>query len=146
MRIVAVCTGNVARSPALECLLQEGLAGVEVRSAGVGDKAVAGLRMKPYMRMILGREGFGDFAESHRSFVLRGEEAIAPDLFVAVSRVHVRKLGGMFPEVPVLLCDPIIPDPAFGGLDAYEEAWNLIQTASDDMIRRIESEDWGSCE
>lgn len=134
MRITVVCTGNVARSPALAAVLQLAHPEIDVNSAAVGRKAAAGLPMKRPMREILEREGYGD-ASGHRSRLL-GELEFTPDLVVCVAPVHVERVREILRGVPTLLCNPVIPDPAFGGPEAYERAWALINTAVDGILLR----------
>jgi protein-tyrosine phosphatase len=131
-RIVVVCTGNVARSPALAAVLQMRRADLDVSSAAVGRKAVAGLPMKRPMREILEREGYGD-ASPHRSRLL-AELEWEPDLVVCCAPVHMGRVKEILPGVPSTLCSPVVPDPAFGGIEAYERSWGLIQAAADDIL------------
>jgi protein-tyrosine phosphatase len=133
-RVVVVCTGNVARSPALAAILQMRCFGTDVSSAAVGRKAVAGAPVKRAMREILEREGYGD-ASTYRSRLL-AELEWTPDLVVCCAPVHMERVREILPGVPRTLCDPVIPDPAFGGAEAYELAWGLIQAAADDILRR----------
>lgn len=135
-RIVVVCTGNIARSPALAAVLGKRCDDLDVSSAAVGRKAVAGLPMKRRMREILAREGLGVEAEGHRSKLLT-ELEWTPDLLIAVAPVHMSRLAEILPDVPRILCEPPIPDPAFGGPEAYEIAWHLIQQAADGMLQGL---------
>ncbi len=86
------------------------------------------------MRNILEREGFSE-AAGGRSRLL-GELEFTPDLVICCAPVHMERVREVLPGVPRTLCDPIIPDPAFGGIEAYERAWQLINTAADDILQR----------
>lgn len=55
-RILTVCTGNIARSPAAERLLQSGL-GPSVRVASAGTGAVVGAPMDKHMVILLEENG-----------------------------------------------------------------------------------------
>lgn len=132
-RVVVVCTGNVARSPALAAVLQLARPGMEVSSAAVGRKAAAGAPMKRRMRDIMLREGLEAVAVLHRSRLL-GELEFTPDLVVCCAPVHMERVREILPGVPRTLCSPVIPDPAFGGPEAYEAAWSLIQAAAADIL------------
>jgi protein-tyrosine phosphatase len=133
LRVAVVCTGNVARSPALAAILQRKYAGdgILIESAAVGRKAVTGQPVKRAMRQILLREGYAEAAE-HRS-VLLGELSWTPDIVVGVARVHAERIAEIMPDVRSLLCDPLIPDPAFGGNEGYEQTWQLLQQAAQNL-------------
>lgn len=134
--MVVVCTGNVARSPALAAVLQKRFPRDQISSAAVGRKAVAGLPVKRPMREIMQREGLGWYAERHRSTLL-AELEWEPDLIVCCAAVHMTRVKEICPGVPRTLCDPVIPDPAFGGVEGYERAWELIQAAADDILSGV---------
>lgn len=98
-----------------------------VDSAAVGERAVAGRRMARPMRELmqtLGPEAEA-YAEAHRSKLLADVEK--PDLIVAVSHIHERRLEILAPGAARVLCSPVIPDPAFGGTEAYAIAWADIR-------------------
>jgi protein-tyrosine phosphatase len=134
-RVTVVCTGNVARSPALAAVLQKRFPRTEVTSAAVGRKAVAGSVVKRQMREILEREGFSE-AAGGRSRLL-AEMEWEPDLVVCCAPVHMERTREILPGVARMLCSPVIPDPAFGGAAMYERAWELIQAAADDILREV---------
>jgi protein-tyrosine-phosphatase len=146
VRVTVVCTGNVARSPALAAVLQRRFPRSEITSAAVGRKAVAGAVMKRPMREILEREGLGWHAEHHRSRLL-GELEWDPDLVICCAPVHMQRAAEILPGVPRMLCEPVIPDPAFGGAEAYERAWELIKAAAGDILGAVRTPgiNW-SCE
>lgn len=128
MRITIVCTGNVARSVALAALLSDYRPDLTVDSAAVGRKASPGRRAARPMRALLDQAGHGDLAEDHRSRLWA--DLPRPDLTVACAPVHLQHLSRLDPAAPTLLADPTIPDPAFGGLEAYERAWPLLLQAA----------------
>lgn len=134
MRVLVVCTGNVARSPALHCLLATQRPDLQVTSAGVGSRARAGRRMARPMRDILTRLGFGEFATAHRSTPIW--EAEPADLIVTVAPVHARRLDALGIRTPHLAVGPIA-DPAFGGVEAYREVWPEIIRAADWLAREL---------
>lgn len=131
-RVTVVCTGNVARSPALAAVLHKLLPDIVVTSAAVGRRAVAGAPVKRAMRQIMEREGYGDWA-GHRSILL-AEMEWEPDLLICVAPVHMQRVKEIMPGVSSTLCNPVIPDPAFGEAGAYERAWELILRAADDIL------------
>ena len=135
MRVVVVCTGNVARSPALAAVLAKLRPDVGFSSAAVGRKAVAGAPVKASMRRIMEREGYGQWAR-HRSILL-AEMEWEPDLIICCAPVHMERAREICPGVPRTLCSPVIPDPAFGQAGAYEAAWKLILAAADDILSGV---------
>lgn len=134
MRVVIVCTGNVARSPALACLLQLRRPDLTVESAAVGVNARSGMRMKRHMRELLSDDDPGSFrslaAEQHRS--VRWDELTGDiDCAVGVAPVHIERLEILAPDVPRLLTVPRIKDPAYGGIEGYLLAWEQIKLAAE---------------
>lgn len=129
--VVVVCTGNVARSPALGTLLAEERPDLRVTSAAVGAKAAAGRRMARPMRELMTGAGYGAVAQAHRSRLLADVLAAEHvDLVVCCAEVHVKRLAlipGAPPFVPV---KPPLPDPAFGGQAAYERVFPMIRRAA----------------
>lgn len=141
-RVTVVCTGNVARSPALAAVLAGLLPDVAITSAAVGRRAVAGAPVKRAMRAIMEREGYGGRA-GHRAILL-AEIEWTPDLIVCCAPVHMDRAREILPGVPRTLCDPVIPDPAFGDAGSYERAWELIKAAADDILHRSDNPPVGS--
>ena len=128
MRVTIVCTGNVARSPALAALLAARRPDLDVTSAAVGLRAKPGRRMARPMRDRLTAAGHADAAEQHRSALLAPDPA---DVVVAVAPIHSRRLADSGYPGAVLALDPAIPDPAFGGEAAYETVWPMLVGAAD---------------
>lgn len=133
MRIVVVCTGNVARSPALAWMLHLRRPDLQVDSAAVGERAVAGRPMAKRMRDLLYMTGeeAGMYAMGHRSKLLA--DAGKPDLIIATAPVHMRRLEILAPATARLLCSPVIADPAFGGEAAYGKAWSQLTENADKL-------------
>jgi protein-tyrosine phosphatase len=97
-RILAVCTGNICRSPLVEHLLREGLKdlpAVEVASAGVG--ALVGEPMTPETIAIAHEHG-AYAPEDHRARQLVTDDLRGADLVVALTRAHRSELVAMLPR------------------------------------------------
>lgn len=125
MNVTVVCTGNVARSPALAMLLQKLRPDLHVTSAAVGRKAVDGrCCAKPMRQLLAEHAGLNDAASAHRS--RRYDPADRPDLVICCAKVHAERLRDIDTTVPFLMCYPLIPDPAFGGPAAYIAAFPKI--------------------
>lgn len=138
MHVTIICTGNVARSPALAVLLAEARPDLTVTSAAVGAKATAGRRMARPMRELLTAYGRPDAAEAHRSQLLADFPTL-PDVAVATAPVHARRLAALAPELAVVRINPI-PDPAFGGAAAYARVWPLLVEAAEHLARALPRE------
>lgn len=84
-RVLAICTGNLFRSPAAEFLLREALpAGIAVVSAGT--RARPGMPVDPEMAVLLERVGLD--TRGFRSRPLTGEDVRAADLVLGLTRAH----------------------------------------------------------
>lgn len=84
--VLAVCTGNICRSPAVERLLRTSLAdpGVEVTSAGTG--ALVGYPVSPPMLALLAAAGVA--ADDFLARQLTEEMVRRADLVLALTRAH----------------------------------------------------------
>lgn len=134
MLVCVVCTGNVARSPTLAYMLQHLRPDLEVVSAAVGERAVAGRPMARPLRELLTNYGLGEAAEQHRSQLFVHLER-RPDVIIAFQRSHLKRLAELGCGVEPLFYH--IKDPAFGGLDGYVEAWNLIAQLASYLARTL---------
>lgn len=130
MIVTVVCTGNVARSPALAWLLAEKRMDLHVQSAAVGRHAKPGLRMRKHMRELMDEHGMGAslHADQHRSRLFT--DMPAADLIIACAPVHMARLQELAPDVPRHMCLPVISDPAYAGADGYKKAWDQIKEAA----------------
>lgn len=128
MRVTVVCTGNVARSVALAALLGTYRPDLHLNSAAVGEKAQPGRRAARHMRDLLTQAGHPHLAQTHRSRLW--VDLPRPDVTVACAPVHLKHLARLDPAAPTLLTRPTIPDPAFGGAEAYARAWPLLIQAA----------------
>lgn len=131
MKVTVVCTGNVARSPVLAGLLGKLRPDLEVTSAAVGKKAVAGRRMTLKMRELVESE-LPELAIQHRSRVfVPGDE----DLVVACAPVHVRRLGEMSYAGNIVPLS--VPDPAFGGQALYQEVYIRLREEAERLAQQL---------
>lgn len=83
-RILAVCTGNVCRSPAIEGLLRAALPSVEVSSAGTG--ALVGHGVSAPMAALL--EQAGALPENFAARQLNAELVRSADLVLTATAAH----------------------------------------------------------
>lgn len=95
VRVLAVCTGNICRSPVVERLLAArlGPAGVEVASAGT--YAMVGRPMEPHMATLLDRAGgrSAGFAAQQ----LSPELVAGADVVMALTREHRSDVVALHP-------------------------------------------------
>ena len=149
IRVLAVCLGNICRSPTAEAVLRHKLAAagldghVEVDSAGTGGWHVGeppdprsqhhaarrGYDLSPLRARRVAEEDFHRFdlilAMDHDN--LADLQRLAPD---GVRRAELR----LFAEIEV-------PDPYLSGPAGFERVLDLVEAASDawvqDLVRRL---------
>jgi protein-tyrosine phosphatase len=156
-RILAVCLGNICRSPTAEAVLREELAlngltsAVEVESAGTGDWHVS-LAMDQGARAELAQRGYD--GSRHRARQLDGSWLPRFDLILAMDRYNLADLRAMAADeetaryrVRLLRSfdpetatggtarggadpyDGAVPDPYHGSLEDYALAFDLVRAA-----------------
>lgn len=97
-RVLAICTGNVCRSPLAERILKSSLAGLPVSVESAGTRALVGKPMTP--QTIETAERFGlEISEPHVSRQLTEEMLDEADLVLGLSRAHRRDAVGLLPKV-----------------------------------------------
>lgn len=157
-RVIFVCSGNICRSPAAECVFRAraaraGLLGqLAVESAGThglheGDPP------DPRSVRVLSRAGYPveGTARELRASDFRG--ARAHDLYVCMDRTHERHvLAAGAPRERVVLLRAFdatgvgsgdaadLPDPYYGGEEGFDEMLAMIEGAMDGLLARIETE------
>lgn len=95
LRVLAVCTGNISRSPAVEHLLQAGLGdSTVVRSAGV--RAVVGAPVDPPVAAYLAASGVRVDGFAARQLV--PAMVAEADLVLAMTRSHRSQILGLVPS------------------------------------------------
>jgi protein-tyrosine phosphatase len=153
-RILAVCLGNICRSPTAEAVLRAELtvagltSAVEVESAGTGDWHL-GMGMDQGARAELTERGYD--GSRHRARQLNGSWLGRFDLILAMDRYNLADLRAMAADEETagyrirLLrtfdpgtaadggsADPYegeVPDPYHGTLDDYALSFDLIRAA-----------------
>lgn len=135
MRVLIVCSGNIARSPTLAALLQARRPDLTVTSAGLSQHA-GGKRMARRMRDYLATVGLRAQAEHHRS---RGFEAALaqddPHLIIATTEHHAELVQSRCR----VLCQTTehVNDPAFGGAEGYAAAWTQLQRIAEQLEQTL---------
>ena len=157
--IVAVCTGNICRSPMAEFALRRafeaaGLAErVRIDSAGVSDEEL-GNPVDPRAGDVLRREGLD--ASRHTAQVFDPVRFDDRDLVLALDVVHWRRLRALAPDgsaAKVRLLrefDPAVEDlehgdlgiydPWYGGPEDFETTYGMIAAAVPGVVRAVARE------
>ena len=149
VKVTFVCSGNICRSPSAEAVLRgmlaaQGRTGIEVDSFGIGpwhlddgidERAATALRARGY-------------DEQHVARMIGGDDIAERDLVVASTRVHVAELRELahddadrakivllrdYASEPVAT-DPDLPDPYYGGPEAFERMLDLIEDSVRGLI------------
>jgi protein-tyrosine phosphatase len=95
-RLLTVCTGNICRSPLVERLLAQGLAGSDVEVSSGGTRAMVGDPMQPQSQAILA--GYGGEAASFVARLLTRQMVADADLVLALTRGHRSEVAQLHPR------------------------------------------------
>lgn len=99
VEILTVCTGNICRSPLAEQLLRVRLEpiGATVRSAGTMGLEATSMTSEA-QKLAVGLGVPSDVAAAHRSRYLTERDLVSPDLILAMSREHRRRIVELTPS------------------------------------------------
>ncbi|MFK4834566.1 low molecular weight phosphatase family protein [Microbacterium sp. ZW T2_14] len=97
--ILAVCTGNICRSPLAEQLLRARLADLEPYIASAGTRGLPAAQMTVEAAHIARALGVPDAeTDAHRSRFLTEQHLHTPDLILAMTREHRRAIAELAPS------------------------------------------------
>lgn len=97
--ILTVCTGNICRSPLGEVLLRKHLSDRGAVVASAGTQGLDAAPMTPDAQKLAVELGaLAADADAHRSRYLTEADLISPDLIIAMSREHRRKIVELAPS------------------------------------------------
>lgn len=145
MRILVVCLGNICRSP-----LAEGLLKAKVPNDTVIDSAgTSGYHdaEPPDPRMIRTARKHGIELKNIRSRKFEVEDFDRFDLIYAMDSDNARNIRKLarneddLRKVHLILnelepsCDADVPDPYFGGDEGFEHVFDLLDKATDAVIK-----------
>ncbi len=97
--ILTVCTGNICRSPLAEVVLRDRLRDLEVRVQSAGTQGLDSAPMTAEAQKLAAGLGVDpDVADAHRSRWLYESDLQTPDLVLALTREHRRRILDMAPS------------------------------------------------
>ncbi len=98
IEILTVCTGNVCRSPLAATMLATRLADLDVRVTSAGTYGLQGEPMTDDTKRLASELGVDvDLVGAHRATYLTEAQLVAPDLILAMSREHRRRIVELNP-------------------------------------------------
>lgn len=149
VRILAVCLGNICRSPTAEAAIREAAerrrVAVEVDSAGTGAWHVG---EPPDARMRRAAAGLGLTLEG-AARQIRSSDFLGFDVIVAMDRRNHRELLGMAPpethdrikmfrSFDPEAADLDVPDPYYGGDQGFVDVVRMVRAAADGLIESLD--------
>ena len=150
-KILFVCSGNTCRSPLAEGIAKKVFSdGKEFKSSvtSAGSSAVDGLPASQWAIKVAEAKSLD--LSNHKAKLLSKTLVKAADLIVAMGSNHRDTVGIIEPsalEYAYLLTDFCdgeegdILDPIGGGIDKYEETYNLIENCLKAMKKKMETFD-----
>lgn len=154
-RILFVCLGNICRSPAAEGVFraraeQAGLlTQLEIDSAGTGDWHVG---HAPDERMQRAAQRRGYPLDALRARQVTPQDLDDFDLIFAMDEQNLSHLKAMaltdeaadkiqlFLSLAPELAEHEVPDPYYGGPDGFDHVLDLIEVASDALLKRLSAQ------
>ena len=154
MKILLVCLGNICRSPTAEAALREalveaGVEGVEVDSAGTGDWHVGD---PPDERMTTAAAAVG-LTLTGAARLLDGNDFDSADLILVMDHANltdVRALARndadrnkvrLFREFDDARDADEVPDPYFGDAAGFAHVVDVTRAAATALVRRLQTTD-----
>lgn len=150
--ILFVCLGNICRSPLAEgvfrtVLAERGMeAGFIIDSAGTGGWH-AGSTPDPRSIAVAARHGIDISAQRARKVVAADFERF--DLILGMDRSNVEDLSRLAPQGTVAQVELFlgqatgrikdVPDPYYGGEDAFLDVYRMIREASEALADRLDA-------
>lgn len=151
-RILFVCMGNICRSPSAEGVFRHRLANsalaskIRVDSAGTIAHHVG---EPPDRRSQAAAQRRGIDLSSLRARQIQLSDFEVFDLILAMDRENLAAMKRVCPPHEVAKLDLFlhyaanceeteVPDPYYGGRDGFEHVLNLVEAASDGLLRSLE--------
>ncbi len=158
LRVTAVCSGNICRSPIAEYVLRDAVerAGLShaivVDSAGVGAWHVGEGADSRSVRVLAQHDydGSDHRVQQITSAWFDGDDA--PDLLLAMDSTHYAALRRMAPDADVRMIrsfdprlaarpdvDLDVPDPYYGADDGFEHVLGIVTRTSRAVVREVQA-------
>jgi len=148
-KVLFVCLGNICRSPTAEAVFRhkanEAKLDVFIDSAGTGAWHQGELP-DPRAREAGGNRGYSFAGQTARAVTADDFEDF--DLILAMDNRNLSNLTGQAPvntrcKIKLFLeygqsTEVEVPDPYYGGPDGFEHVLNLIEAASDGLIKVLQ--------
>lgn len=149
-RILFVCLGNICRSPTAEAVFRQRAAAAGLQHLHIDSAGTSGWHIgkRPDPRTVRAAEQRGYDLSALRGRQVDAADFSGFDLILAMDRQNLADLQSMAPKGSVaalgLLLDFAegvrtrdVPDPYYGGADGFEEVLDLIEQASDGLVRHL---------
>ena len=144
MRILMVCLGNICRSPLAEGILRTKLdEQFHVDSAGTGPWHIG---KAPDKRSISVAQKYGIDISTQRARQFSAKDFDDFDLILVMDASNYSDVLAMAQtenqqkKVRLILGDRDVPDPYFGEDDGFEEWYQLLQEATDEIVKELNSQ------
>lgn len=144
MRILMVCLGNICRSPLAEGILRTKLdEQFHVDSAGTGSWHIG---KAPDKRSISVAQKYGIDISTQRARQFSAKDFDDFDLILVMDASNYSDVLAMAQtenqqkKVRLILGDRDVPDPYFGEDDGFEEVYQLLQEATDEIVKELNSQ------
>lgn len=142
MKILMVCLGNICRSPLAEGILHSKLNDKHrVDSAGTGNWHVG---QCPDRRSIAVAKKYGIDISSQRARQFKSTDFDEFDLIFAMDSSNYKDLIHLAPtqedrnKVQLILGNADVPDPYYGSDFGFENVFQLLDEATNQLINRFE--------
>ena len=143
--MLAVCLGNICRSPMAEGLLRHHIQQLGLRakvdSAGTSNHH-QGEPPDRRAQQEMKRHGIDISSQRSRPFVRADFEKF--DLILVMDQSNLRDVLAMaqgkdewVDKVHLILDDEEIPDPYYGGASGFAEVFEMLDRASEDWVRSL---------
>ncbi|NLN32445.1 MAG: low molecular weight phosphotyrosine protein phosphatase [Flavobacteriaceae bacterium] len=139
-----VCLGNICRSPLAEGILRTKLdEQFHVDSAGTGPWHIG---KAPDKRSISVAQKYGIDISTQRARQFSAKDFDDFDLILVMDASNYSDVLAMAQtenqqkKVRLILGDRDVPDPYFGEDDGFEEVYQLLQEATDEIVKELNSQ------
>jgi len=148
MKLLFVCTGNICRSPTAEAVMRHRLdnkSNFTLDSAGIQSYHI-GEAPDPRTQAVAAAKGI--VMNDLRARQMRFDDFHDFDLLFAMDKSHYHWMQVMAPkgtedkvklylEYAGINKPNEVPDPYYGQTDGFEEVLNLIERATDNLLKKL---------